>query len=65
MPIKSSLSEMLSTYGKSVKEFASVTAATSKRPYGRIKETWCATPTMELDELLQKVKIELQEKRIE
>lgn len=57
MPIKSTLSEMLSMYGKSVKEFATVTAATSKRPYGRIKETWCATPTMAVDKLLQKVKI--------
>jgi hypothetical protein len=56
MPTKSSLSEILSTYGKIVKELANETAATSKRPYGRINETWCATPTNGFDEVLMKIR---------
>lgn len=60
MPIKSSLSEILSTYEYRVKELASETAATSKRPYGRINETWCATPTIGLDEELKKRKQKVQ-----
>lgn len=56
MPIKSSLSEILSTYGKIVRLLANVTAATSKRPYGRINDTWCATPTFDFVDVLLKVK---------
>jgi hypothetical protein len=52
MPIKSSFSEIVSTYGKRVKEFANETAAISKRPYGRINDTWCATPTSGFDKVL-------------
>ena len=56
MPIKSNLSEILSTYGKTVMELASKTEGTSKRPYGRINETWCATPTNGFDEVLMKIR---------
>jgi hypothetical protein len=52
------LSEILSTYGKRVKELAKETAATSKRPYGRINETLCDTPTIGFD----KVPLEIQRK---
>lgn len=34
---------------------ANLTAATSKRPYGRINDTWCATPTFDFVEVLLKV----------
>lgn len=36
---------MLSIYENIVSELLIVTAPISKSPYGRIKETWCATPT--------------------
>lgn len=58
MPMKSSLSEILSTNGKRVRELASVTAATSKRPYGRVNDTWCATPTFDFDNVLLKKNME-------
>lgn len=39
--------------GNTVKELATLTAGMSKRPYGRMKATWCATPTIALDVALK------------
>ena len=61
MPIKSSLSEILSIYGKIVMEFANVTAGTSKSPYGRINETWCATPTIGFVKVLLEIQRNFEE----
>jgi hypothetical protein len=52
--MKFSFSQTLSTYGKSVREFAREAAATSNSPYGRVNETLCATPTIGFLILLHK-----------
>jgi hypothetical protein len=39
-----------------VRELATETAATSNNPYGLMNDTWCATPTIDSDEVLQNKK---------
>ena len=51
--------ETLSINGKRVKELATDTEATSKTPYGRMNDTWCATPTFDVDDPLLKLKEDL------